>query len=269
MDQCKHSKSMDWIDWKLSKSEAIHSLKWKKISGIGRIPATNRNHSTYWIVNHWNRFKLVNIVSVILLATLNWRIYHNYNQFKLDQLEGIHAISVIVHLWFEVLNWYWIFEWLDLPNLQSITLYDYAFCNSEIYGIYNLDSLESIEIGNSCFGSVKSFQIDGLNRLKTIKIGKNSFTQKKNSYGNDSSKSFHILNCESLESIQIGEFSFNDFAGEFELKNLPQLQSIQIGTIGSSSCNFYFSSFVIAGIEMILNIVMIRSSKSTIHYIGW
>ena len=114
---------------------------------------------------------------------------------------------------------------------------------------------------------MKTFKIDGLNRLKTIKIGNNSFTHKKNSYGYDASKSFHILNCESLKSIQIGEYSFSDFAGEFELKNLPQLQSIQIGTIGSWSYNFYYSSFVIRGIELILNIVMIRSSKSTIHYI--
>ena len=108
-----------------------------------------------------------------------------------------------------------------------------------------------------------------MNRLKTIKIGNNSFTQKKNDEGNDKSKSFHILNCESLESIQIGECSFSDFAGEFELKNLPQLQSIQMGTIGKWSYNFCHSSFVIRGIELILNIVMIRSSKYSIYYIGW
>ena len=115
---------------------------------------------------------------------------------------------------------------------------------------------------------MKTFKIDGLNRLKRIKIGNNSFTQEKNDDGNDSSKSFHILNCESLESIQIGEYSFSDFGGEFELKNLPQLQSIQIGTIGSdSSSNFRYSSFVIRGIELILNIVMNRSSKSTIHHV--
>ena len=113
--------------------------------------------------------------------------------------------------------------------------------------------LESIEIGDSCFGSVKTFKIDGLNRLKTIKIGSNSFTQAKNEWGNDKSKSFHILNCESLESIQIGDYSFSDFGGDFELKNLPQLQSIQIGTIGTQSTNFYWSSFVIRGIDMILN----------------
>ena len=95
---------------------------------------------------------------------------------------------------------------------------------------------------------METFQIEGLNRLKTIKIGNNSFTQKKNDEGNDSSKSFHILNCESLESIQIGECSFSDFGGEFELKNLPQLQSIQIGSIGRNSSNFSNSSFVIGGI---------------------
>ena len=113
--------------------------------------------------------------------------------------------------------------------------------------------MNSIEIGSNCFFSVQAFKIDGLNRLKTIKIGINSFTQIKNSWGDDESKSFHILNCESLESIQIGEYSFSDFGGEFELKNLPQLQSIQIGTIGKDSYNFFGSSFVIGGIEMILN----------------
>ena len=114
---------------------------------------------------------------------------------------------------------------------------------------------------------MKTFKIDGLNRLKTIKIGYCSFTHENNKTDNDPSKSFHILNCESLESIQIGQYSFSDFAGDFELKNLPQLQSIQIGTIGSTSRNFYASLFVIRGIELILNIVMNRSSKSTIHYI--
>ena len=154
-------------------------------------------------------------------------------------------------------------------------------CNDTDYTIFDFSRfsvIESIEIGNDCFGLVKTFEIEGLDRLKTIKIGKNSFTHVKQAdwnnnrrearnRANNQSKSFHILNCELLESIQIGEDSFSDFGGEFELKNLPQLQSIQIGSIGSYSCNFYWSSFVIRGIELILNIVMIRSSKSTIHYI--
>ena len=141
-------------------------------------------------------------------------------------------------------------------SITSIIIPNWT-CNDIDYTIFDFSRfslVESIEIGNDCFGSVKTFRIDGLNRLKTIKIGNNSFTQKKNDFGNDTSKSFHILNCESLESIQIGQYSFSDFAGEFELKNLPQLQSIQIGTFGSNSYNFHDSSFVIRGIEMILNI---------------
>ena len=151
-------------------------------------------------------------------------------------------------------------------SITSIVLPDWT-CNDVDYTIFAFSRftlLESIEIGNDCFGSVQTFKIEGLNRLKTIKIGNNSFTQVKKILWDDDwdeahkginkSKSFHILNCESLESIQIGEYSFSDFAGEFELKNLPQLRSIQIGTIGSNSYNFHDSSFVVRGIELISNI---------------
>ena len=112
-------------------------------------------------------------------------------------------------------------------------------------------NLESIEIGDECFELVQTFKIDGLNRLKSLKIGYNSFTGQKDYVGNDETKSFHILNCESLESIEIDRYSFSDFGGEFELKNLPQLQSISIGEIGGFSYNFCCCSFGIRGINMI------------------
>ena len=146
------------------------------------------------------------------------------------------------------------FQGITNMSLQVTDLTVSSNCCNDLNEL-NLNSyelLQSIEIGDECFGSVQTFKIDGLNRLKTIKIGSNSFTQKKNGYGDDQSKSFHILNCESLQSTDIGEWSFSDFAGDFELKNLPQLQSIRIGTTGNWSFNFYNSSFVIRGIDMIL-----------------
>ena len=142
-------------------------------------------------------------------------------------------------------------------SITSLNIPDWTYTDIQdsILEFSQFTNVESIEIGNNCFGSVQSFRIEGLNRLKSIKIGNNSFTQKKNEGGRtDIIKSFHILNCESLESIQIGEYSFRDFGGDFELKNLPQLQSIQIGTVGSKSDNFYYSSFVIRGIELKLDI---------------
>ena len=161
-------------------------------------------------------------------------------------------------------------------SISSFILPDWT-CNDMYYTILDISrflNLESIQVGNNCFGSVQTFKIDGLNRLKTIKIGSNSFTQMKGEYNREyekahnQSKSFHILNCESLESIEIGNRSFSDFAGEFELKNLPSLQSIQIGSPKDLwSDNFFCSSCVIRGIELILNHKMIRSSKFTNHYI--
>ena len=107
--------------------------------------------------------------------------------------------------------------------------------------------LRSFEIGNDCFGLVKTFRIEQMSNLKYVKIGKNSFTQQKNYWGNDTSKSFHILDCESLESIEIGECSFSDFGGAFELKNLPALELISIGYCGSDSFNFFESPFELKG----------------------
>ena len=120
------------------------------------------------------------------------------------------------------------------------------------------ENLESIEIGNDCFESVQTFKIEGLNRLQSLKIGINSFTQGKwNDFDNDwdgsytncrnESKSFHILNCESLKVIEIGYYSFCDFGGEFELRNLDNLESIKIGEIKCRSMNFIWSSFNIRG----------------------
>ena len=172
-----------------------------------------------------------------------------------------------------------IFKINGLNRLKTLKIGNYSFTREKniveknearLFHIINCESLECIEIGNECFGSFQDFMIDGLNRLITIKIGNDSFSQcNKNNNGNSKSKSFHILNCESLISIEIGRYSFNDFGGDFELKNLPQLQSIQIGTIKNESQNFQYSSFVIRGIDMILNIwVMHRSSKSTIYCSG-
>ena len=138
--------------------------------------------------------------------------------------------------------------------MTAASIGKFSFQNSAALSFSNLDLLHTLIIGNDMYSKVSRFTLDGLKSLTTLLVGSNSFTQKRNWYGNDKSKSFHVLNCESLKSIQIGEYSFSDFAGEFELKNLPQLQSIHIGTIRGCSYNFCYSSFVIRGIELILNI---------------
>ena len=190
--------------------------------------------------------------------------------FEYNLIDLISIIDISTQLRYIVPLYCYELQSFDV-SITSILIPNWSCNDNNSYTIFDFSRfslLESIEIGNDSFGSVSTFQIDGLNQLKTIKIGVNSFTQAKNWYGNGASKSFHILNCESLESIEIGEYSFSDFGGEFELKNLPQLQSIQIGIIGSQSYNFYGCSFVIGGIDIYdIDYIMIRFSKSAIYCI--
>ena len=138
-------------------------------------------------------------------------------------------------------------------ELKSLNLNEYRY-------------LKSIEIGNDCFENVDLFKIDGLNELKSLKIGSRSFSTIKsakdwnfNKVKNDCSRSFCILNCVELESIEIGRFSFVAFGDKFELRNLPKLSTIKMDLH-----NFRYSSFVIKGIiDMIL--LMNRSSTFEFH----
>ena len=143
-----------------------------------------------------------------------------------------------------------IIEWIDvstiLADLVPFTLNDIESLDSNItpiqipnysindlnYTIFNFSRfnlLEGLIIGDHCFYSVNEFRIDGLNELKSLIIGMNSFTKRKGNSGNDPSRSFGILNCNELKSIEIGRYSFSDYAGGFELFNLPKLESIEIG----------------------------------------
>ena len=150
-------------------------------------------------------------------------------------------------------------------NVTSIHLPDRT-CNDLNYTIFNFSrftSLRELIIGDYSFSAVNEFVIDGFNELKSLKIGMNSFTMALNSWGNGSSRSFGVLNCIKLKSIEIGEYSFSDYGGGFELKNLPKLSTIKIGEIGRDSCNFWYSSFVINGI---IDMILIMNRSSTFEF---
>ena len=188
------------------------------------------------------------------LQTVNLPYSFGYVKSK-----SINSIFVIINKWIDV-----------SPALASVVEILHQFTNDDINsnsksiqipnGSYNsvnsftlikLNTIESIEIGDDCFLKVNTFRIDGLSELKSLKIGIKSFTQQKDNWKtiiHDSSRSFGILNCAELESIEIGRYSFSGYSGSFELKNLPKLSTIKIGEIGNDSYNFFSSSFVMKGI---------------------
>ena len=167
-------------------------------------------------------------------------------------------------------------ESLD-SNITSLILPNWS-CNDVNYKIFDISRftlLESLEIGNDSFGSIETFLINNLSKLRSLKIGSNSFTKLKHlewtindikGIASDAtsitSKFCYVLNCESLESIEIGEFSFSDF-DDFALYNMISLKSIKIGSMKYESHNFLRSLFIIEGITYIY-ILMI--DKIFLHY---
>lgn len=138
-------------------------------------------------------------------------------------------------------------DWHSVSSYVTDLVIASDCCNDvNVLDFSRLRWLQSLQIGSDSFKNANGFYIDGLKQLKSIRTGLNSFTKIKN--GNDSSRSFRITNCLSLKSIDIGRYSFGDYAGSFELKNLPELESIKIGDIGSMSFNFYSASLVLRGI---------------------
>ena len=158
----------------------------------------------------------------------------------------------------------------DVPsNSKSIPISNGSYNSVILFKLLDLNTIESIVIGDNCFENVNEFVLNGLNELKSLKIGANSFTHLKNSdkwdsnKANNRSRSFHVLNCDELESIEIGLFSFSDYGGGFELRNLPKLSTIKIGEIGTDSSNFSYSSFVIKGI---INMILLVNRSSTFEF---
>ena len=126
-------------------------------------------------------------------------------------------------------------------GVDSIYLFDRT-CNEPLYTVFDFSRFEELEqlvISNDSFLYVQTFMINGLNSFKILKIGSNCFTKEKLKHENDPDRSFHIVNCPLLETIDIGSGSFVDYGGEFELSNLPSLLTLSIGALEEDSYNFF------------------------------
>lgn len=131
-------------------------------------------------------------------------------------------------------------------------------CNDLDYNVFDISrftALETLNIGSDCFGYVTTFEVRNMDNLKSISVANNSFTYNKMGGGRNENKSFVIEDCEKLESITIGLFSFSDFSKQFLLRNLTSLTTVTIGMYGSMSdreifspsYNFHCAELVIEG----------------------
>ena len=119
------------------------------------------------------------------------------------------------------------------------------------FSINSLDSLEIIDIGNDCFSAISNqVAFNNFPELLSLKIGNNSFY---NETSNNAliNRPFSIYNNSKLLSIEIGEYSFANYNGDFKVKSNPKLQSLIIGSIENESNNFmYVRNIFIEGIKI-------------------
>ena len=150
-------------------------------------------------------------------------------------------------------------QWYDLDNRTSIIYVAKNTCNDNdltSLSTSQFSNLRTLWIDEDNFMYVQQFNISDNVLLTNVIIASDSFTQRKFSYGYDASRSFRIINCDSLRRLEIGPYSFSDYSN-FELKNLPSLDTIMIGKIHDVSLiigrsyNFYFSSLCIRGMKLI------------------
>ena len=114
--------------------------------------------------------------------------------------------------------------------------------------------LRSISFGDRCFRNVQTFTLNGMSQLQRLKIGNHCFTPPtslaENGQTPSFASSFQISNCPVLRKIEIGAFSFQDYAGGFDISNLPALEELNIGIPTKNSSNFFHSDFILHGKHM-------------------
>ena len=121
-------------------------------------------------------------------------------------------------------------------------------CSPDVYS-FELDkwirNLEKLVIKDMSFQEVALFSLDGLPELKTVEIGNVCFSESRDYSAKEKcdsqldnrkkDSSYRIINCPSLSSIVIGDYSFYDYSS-FELIDLPMLESITIGKSAFKNC---------------------------------
>ena len=117
-------------------------------------------------------------------------------------------------------------------------------CNGREWTALDLSfipSLRLFEVGDECFENVNEVKLIGLSMLEKVVIGMNSFTKKKNWFGNDPNRHFHLKNCERLRELKIGRYSFSDYS-VCEIDSVPSLEMIEMGEMDEKSFNFSHAS---------------------------
>lgn len=138
-------------------------------------------------------------------------------------------------------------QFQSLPRLvKTITVKDNT-CNtasSTALSLIAFNGLTHITIGNNALKNIQQFTISTLPSLQAIQIGSCSLSTQCGGVPSVPSSIFntYIINCPTLKTISIGDYSFSQYA-LFNLNDLPCLEEILIGKYAF----YYIVTFRIEG----------------------
>ena len=135
----------------------------------------------------------------------------------------------------------------DSLEIEEMTIADHSWCDVKIteLKVEYQHALKRIQIGNECFCKVTLFELTGLSQLESLEVGEKCFTGNQSGWFGLVSRSesaCRIVNCPKLQSIVIGDHSFEDNK-TLELKYLFALRSVQMG----KNCFWWTSSLLLTG----------------------
>ena len=125
-------------------------------------------------------------------------------------------------------------------------------CDGREWSVLDLTmmtKLRLLRIGDRCFEHVERVKLIGLHALESVVIGSNSFTSKRNAFGFNTNRRFYLKDCEKINELQIGSYSFSDYY-LCKMENLSSIQKIEMGELNSSTYIFYNADFVMKSTEM-------------------
>ena len=201
------------------------------------------------------------------LETIEFSSYaiQHVKTFSLRYLHSLHTIYFGRYM----LNSTEVFELISLPKLDKLYIPSDTLTNVKTFTLRQLNKLRSISFGelslqsltelilngnelpnlekfecySKSFISVSRLEITNFANLQTLTFGENSFTE---SFDSEpimkGHKSASIINCPSLQSIELQEYAMSEFV-ELNLHDLPKLSSIIMG--GFSFLNL--DRFIIRG----------------------
>ena len=106
-------------------------------------------------------------------------------------------------------------------TLRSVTLGSNSFASFGVMEIERVPLLEELSVGDGCLKNVDVLNLSGLSGLKRVVIGSSSFSNKNGA--------FSVVNCTSLESVEIGSSSMGAYS-VLSVDNTPSLEVLAIGS---------------------------------------